>query len=206
MPSSSMGFWVARTKNGPVHRVGDPLDRDLQLLHRLQQGRLSLRRRAVDLVGQQDVGEDRPLDERQLPPARGDVFLDDVGAGDVGRHQVRGELDALEPQVEDLRQRLDQQGLGQPGHAGDHGMPPHHQRDHDLLHDALLRDDDLAQLAENLAVTQVQPLHQCFVVCHRLLHTVHSALPFPRCGSSVSGHTSGNSPRTCRTRWSPRWA
>ena len=33
------------------------------LLHRLEQRRLRLRRRAVDLVGQDDVGEHRALDE-----------------------------------------------------------------------------------------------------------------------------------------------
>ena len=44
-------------------RVGQPValaaDGDLPLLHRLEQGRLGLGRRAVDLVGQDDVGEDR---------------------------------------------------------------------------------------------------------------------------------------------------
>ena len=38
----------------------------LAFLHRLQQGGLRLRRRAVDLVGQHDVGEDRALDEAEL--------------------------------------------------------------------------------------------------------------------------------------------
>ncbi len=39
--------------------IGAPLDRDAVLLHRLEQRRLRLRRRAVDLVGEHDVGEDR---------------------------------------------------------------------------------------------------------------------------------------------------
>ena len=57
--------------------VGRLPDRHFALLHRLQQGRLRLGRRAVDFVGQQDVGEDRPFDEAEiappvlrLPPAR----------------------------------------------------------------------------------------------------------------------------------------
>jgi hypothetical protein len=60
-----MGFCVASTKNGSA-AVGRPADRHLPLLHRLQQRRLRLGRRAVDLVGQQHVGEDRPLHEAEL--------------------------------------------------------------------------------------------------------------------------------------------
>ena len=68
---------------------------DVMLLHRLEQGGLRLGRRAVDFVGENDVGEDRPLDELELAPALGG-FLQNVGAGDVGRHQVGRELDAAE--------------------------------------------------------------------------------------------------------------
>ena len=41
----------------------------LPLLHRLEQGGLGLGRRAVDLVGQDQVGEDRPGHEAQLAGA-----------------------------------------------------------------------------------------------------------------------------------------
>ena len=44
---------------------------DLVLLHGLQERGLGLGRRAVDLVGQDDVGEDRPLDEPERPLAGG---------------------------------------------------------------------------------------------------------------------------------------
>ena len=50
--------------------IGRLPDRHFPLLHRLQQRRLRLRGRAVDLVGQQDVGEDRPFHEAEIPPAR----------------------------------------------------------------------------------------------------------------------------------------
>ena len=72
------------------------------LLHGLEQGGLRLGRRAVDLVGQHHVGEDRPVQEDELAPAGLGVVLQDVGAGDVGGHQVGRELDALERQVQDL--------------------------------------------------------------------------------------------------------
>ena len=68
---------------------------NVMLLHGLKQGGLRLGRGAVDFVGQNDVGEDRPLDELELAPALGGL-LQNVGAGDVGRHQVGCELDAAE--------------------------------------------------------------------------------------------------------------
>ena len=44
----------------PRQRVRLPFDRDLQLGHRLEQPGLRFRRRPVQLVDQDDVGEDRP--------------------------------------------------------------------------------------------------------------------------------------------------
>ena len=51
-----------------VERVGP--GRDLVLLHGLQECGLGLGRRAVDLVGQHDVGEDRPLHEAETRVCR----------------------------------------------------------------------------------------------------------------------------------------
>ena len=74
-----------------VERVAVAGDGDLVLLHRLEQARLGLRRGAVDLVGEHEVREDRAGLEPEDPLP---VLLDeDVRAGDVGRHQVRRELD-----------------------------------------------------------------------------------------------------------------
>ena len=44
---------------------------DLALLHRLEERRLGLGRRAVDLVGEQRVGEDRALAELEACPSPG---------------------------------------------------------------------------------------------------------------------------------------
>ena len=46
--------------------VGFTLHRDPVFLHRLEQRRLGFRRRAVDFVGEHDVGEDRSRQEVQL--------------------------------------------------------------------------------------------------------------------------------------------
>ena len=61
-------------------RVGPAAGGDVPLLHRLQQGGLGLGRGAVDLVGEDDVGEDRPGDERELAAAGLGIVLEDVGA------------------------------------------------------------------------------------------------------------------------------
>ncbi len=76
-----------------------------------------------------------------LPGRR--VFLDDVGAGDVRRHQVRGELNARELEIDDARQRMDQEGLGQTRHADDQAVAAHEQRQQHLIDRVVLTDDQL---------------------------------------------------------------
>ena len=58
------------TRNGRAERVGHALDRHLPLLHRLEQRGLGLRRRAVDLVAEQEVREDRPWPELEVGLSR----------------------------------------------------------------------------------------------------------------------------------------
>jgi hypothetical protein len=66
-------------------------DGDLALGHHLEQRRLHLGGRPVDLVGQHEVGEDRAeLDVEALVRRR----AVDAGADDVGGQQVGRELDA----------------------------------------------------------------------------------------------------------------
>jgi hypothetical protein len=92
------------------------------LLHGLEQCGLGFGRGAVDLVGQHHVREDRPLHEPEGAPAGRQVFLDDLRAGDVARHEIGGELDPVEREVERLRNRLHHEGLGQTGNADQQGM------------------------------------------------------------------------------------
>ena len=83
----------------------------------------------------------------RVPP----VVVEHLGAGDVGRHQVRRELDPLEAQVEDLGQGADQQRLGQAGHAGQQAVAAGEERDQQLIDGLVLADDDLAQLVADAA-------------------------------------------------------
>ena len=76
------------------------LDRRLALLHRLEERRLGLRRSTVDLVREEEVGEDRPRPELEVAVA----LVPDRRAGDVRGHEVGGELDAREAHAQDLRE------------------------------------------------------------------------------------------------------
>ena len=60
-------------------------DRDLALLHHLEERALDLGRRAVDLVGEQQVREDRPERGRELAG----LLVVDPRPDEVGRHEVR---------------------------------------------------------------------------------------------------------------------
>ena len=147
-----------------LERVGASLDGDPMLLHGLEQRRLRLRRRAVDLVGEDDVAENRTGCEHHLAAAGAGVLLDDVGAGDVGRHQVGRELDARELQVEDLGQGLDEQGLRETGDADDEAVAADEEGLEDELDDVALSDDPLAELLDDGFAAGVHPIGQCDVV------------------------------------------
>ena len=116
-----------------------------RLLHALQQRRLRLGRRPVDLVGQHDVGEERTLLELEVLPTVG-VLDDDVGPDDVGGHQVGGELDARERQLETLRQRLDEERLAEARHALEQHVAAREHADEDVVDDLAVTDDDLLDL------------------------------------------------------------
>ncbi len=154
--------------------VGSPAGRHLMFLHRLEQRRLRLGRGAVDLVGQHDVGEDRPLDEAEGAPARGQVFLDDLRAGDVGRHEVGRELDPIEGEVERLRDGRDHERLGQSGHPDQEGMSTTKDSGKDAFDDVFLTHDPPGHLGPETGNGIEQPLKLLNIIvrsglrgCHR---------------------------------------
>src|SRR5712692_6318384 len=108
------------------------VERHPRLVHGLEQARLRLRRGAIDLVGQHDVGEERPGLEHELA----DLGLPDRYAQDVRRQHVGGELDALELPPDRARQRRGQCGLAHAGHVLDEevaaGEQAHHGQSHGL--------------------------------------------------------------------------
>jgi hypothetical protein len=112
---------------------------DLVFAHRLQQRGLHLGRGAIDFIGQDQVVENRPALEFES------AFLGavDLGAGQVGRQQVRGELDAVEIAFDAVGQHLDGGGLGQARRAFHQQVAVTEQGHGQAAHQALLANDQL---------------------------------------------------------------
>ena len=162
-PSCSIGFCVASTRNGVVKGKGLADHGHVVFLHRLEHRRLGLRWGPVDLVGQYDVREDRPVHELELPLAAGHV-LKDIRARDVHRHQVGRELDPAELQRHGLGQLADQQCLGQPGHAHEQGMTPREQANRQPFDHLVLADDDPADLPSQPCIDFAQVVDRLNVI------------------------------------------
>ena len=119
-------------------RVGRAVDGDLGLLHRLEQRALGLGGGAVDLVADDDVGEDGPRAELEVAH----VLVEHRDAGDVARQQVGGELHAPHRAVDGPGQRLGEQGLADPRDVLDEEVPLGEQHGDRGAHDRLLALDD----------------------------------------------------------------
>ena len=126
------------------------LDGHLPLLHRLEQRGLGLGGRAVDFVGEHDVGEDGTRAQREGAL----LGREHVGAGDVGRQQVRRELDAPHRGAQRGGVGLDQRGLGDAGHALEQHVALGEQRGEHQVDRARRADVD----AHHLAPQRVDPL------------------------------------------------
>ena len=123
-----------------------PLDRDLPLLHRLEQRGLRLRRGAVDLVGEEKVGEDRAGAELEVALA----LVVDRRAGHVGGHQVGRELHAREADARHLREGARGQRLGETREVLDQHVPVGEDAEQDELERVALADDRALDLVEDL--------------------------------------------------------
>jgi hypothetical protein len=128
---------------------------------------LRLRRRPVDLVGQTNLREDRPLLKFENPPPLG-VLINHVRAENIRRHQVGRKLDAIELQVQRLRKRPHQQSLPQARHALQQAMPANeHARQH-AVHDVVVPDDHAPNLLLHRRVAIAKLLR---LLLHRLADT-----------------------------------
>ena len=175
VPSYSTGFWVAKTMNGRRELVRVHVDGDVALLHALEQARLRLGRRAVDLVHEHDVGEDRPRPELEARLA----LVVDVGADDVGRQQVGRALHARELAVERARERARERGLADArivldedvalGEEGDDDVAQHVVADLDGAADVVLDPPREADCGVDLRL--VDGLGQGLSRLHRLSQT-----------------------------------
>ena len=144
----------------PLEPARQALARHLVLLHRLEQRRLRLRRGAVDLVGEEEVREDRPGAELEV----GGALVVDRRAGHVGGHQVGRELDPAEAQSGRLREGARHQRLGQAGEILDQDVAVGEQAEQDELERLTLADDRALDLVEQpgRAVGDLGDLHKRF--------------------------------------------
>ncbi len=121
-------------------------DGDLRLLHRLQQRALRLGRGPVDLVGEEQVGEDRTSAE--LEPRL--ALVVEEAARDVAGQEVGRELDALEAEIERLGDEPGDERLGEAGVVLDENVAVGEDTGQDLLEHVRLADDHLAERGEDL--------------------------------------------------------
>ena len=120
------------------------LDRHLPLLHRLEQRGLRLRRGAVDLVGEQQVREDRAGPELEV----GVALVPDRRARDVRGHEVGRELDAGEADGRDLGERARRERLRQAGVVLEQHVAVREEAHKDELECVPLADDRPLDLVE----------------------------------------------------------
>src|SRR6266550_5200058 len=126
------------------HFVRLAADGHLPLLHDLKQRALDLRWCPVDLVGEEEVREDRAKRRLEITgPLVVDARSDEVRGDKIGR-----ELDALELAGNRLRDGLDRECLRKPGHALDEKMAARQEADQETLEQMILPDDDLLDLEQ----------------------------------------------------------
>ncbi len=120
--------------------MGLPANGHLAFLHGLQQGGLHLGGRAVDFVGEDEVGEDGTAMGAEGAVLRGKHHR----ADDIAGQQVGRELDALELHAEGGAEGFDEQRLGETGHALEEHMAVGEEGDEQALDGRILADDGLA--------------------------------------------------------------
>ncbi len=125
-------------------------DRDAPLLHGFEHGALDLGGRAVDLVGQEQVGEDWPLVHAEIIGP----LVQDLRPDDIRREQIDRELDAGETEVDRFGQDRDQERLRQARNALKQQVAAGKQRHQEPLDNDVLTDhhgpDALAHRTDEL--------------------------------------------------------
>jgi len=111
-------------------------DRDLFFLHRLEQRRLNLGGRTVDLVGENDVREDRSALDRELPGR----LIVDLSPQHVRWKQIGRELDAMERGIDRLSERSHRERLGETGHTLEQHVAAGEQADEQSVDHVVLAD------------------------------------------------------------------
>ena len=123
--------------------MGLSQDSDPAFLHGLKQGGLGLGRGPVDLVGEDNVGEEWAGLEDELALAV--HFLKDGIPRDISRQEVGSELDALGIQMEDPGETLDEFGFPEAGKTFEKNVATRKNSGEDQLDEFLLTEENLVQ-------------------------------------------------------------
>ena len=137
------------------------------LLHCLEQRGLRLRRGAVDFVREDYARKNRPRLELEDALPRAVLFLHQLRAGDVARHQVRSELHAREGKVERLRERLDEQRLREPRHADQDHVAAREDCADQVVDDVVLAHDAAGDLIRERSARLLQRVEELEVLFAR---------------------------------------
>ena len=137
----SIGFWVATIMNGSGRAWLTPSTVTVASSASSSSADCVLRRRPVQFVEDDDVGEHRPGTERHAVGV--EAAARHHRAGDVARQQIGRALDPMEAAADAAREHLCQQCLADPGDVLDQQVPAGQDRGHGDLGDVVLAGDDL---------------------------------------------------------------
>ena len=127
---------------GLMERIGLVIHGNLGFAHGFQQAALSFWRGAVDLIGQDDVGEERARHELK----RLFLAIEHGNSNDIGRQQVTGELNAFEGAVEGAREAMSQRGFADAGYVFDQKVSARQEADDGHLEHLRLAFNDLRDI------------------------------------------------------------
>ena len=166
MPSISIGFCVAITRNGSSSSwVVVPLVTVRSCMASSSADCVFGVARLISSASTRLAKIGPGLEAQRLRAAV--VGLHDHAADDVGGHQVGRELDARILQVQHARQRAQQRGLAQAGNAFEQHVAAGEQADQHAVDHVRLADDDLADLLPD-EVKLSHTLLQSILVSHVL--------------------------------------
>ena len=147
VPSSSIGFCVASTKNGDGSgRVSPNVVTRRSCIASSSADCVFGDARLISSASSRFVKIGPAWKTNCLLPV---ALLQDVAAGDVRRQQVGRELDAADVERQQPRERLDELGLAQARQTFEQHMSPGEQRRDDLVDHLLLAEDHAAQLVDD---------------------------------------------------------
>ena len=124
-------------EEGPRHRVGSVADGGLPFGHRFEQGTLHLRRSAVDLVREHDVGEHRAVLDGEFAGSR----VVNLGADYIRGKQIGSELNPLKLQVQGASDGADRERFREAGNAFEQDVAIGEQADEQAVEKLPLADE-----------------------------------------------------------------